>query len=87
MGDAKFHDGRPQCLYFEAPHPCMGIFKGMAVILEEHGYMNAHSLRAECKDFKCKPQSGEMACCCHCLLFNEPDFANVRSVLKLHYKK
>ena len=85
MGDAQFHDGRPQRLYFEAPHPRTGTFKGMVVILEECGYTHARNLQAECKDFKCVP--GATACCCCRLLFNEPDFVNVKSVLELHCEK
>ena len=85
MGDAQFRDGTPQRLYFEAPHPRAGTFKGMAVILEERGYTDARKLRAECKDFKCEPEA--TACCCRRLLFNEPDFVNVKSILELHCEK
>ena len=35
MWDAQFADGTPQSLYFLEGHPCAGIFKGMATILEE----------------------------------------------------
>ncbi|KAF9511790.1 hypothetical protein BS47DRAFT_1363556 [Hydnum rufescens UP504] len=53
MADAQFSDGRPQPLYFLDDHPQYpGLFKGMAVILEEHGFSNARSLKAECKGFK-----------------------------------
>ena len=85
MGNAQFRDGTPQSLYFEEPHACAGTFKGMAVILEERGYADASKLRAECKDFKCAP---DMAlCCCRRLLFNEPDFVNIPSLLEEHCAK
>ena len=90
MEDAHFRDGTPQRLYFEAPHPLAGTFKGMAIILEERGYVNTHKLRAECKNFKCAaPELGtsSQACCCRRLLFNEPDFVNVKSILELHCEK
>lgn len=35
MVDATFADGTPQSLYFDASHKKAGVFKGMAVILEE----------------------------------------------------
>ena len=85
MGNAQFRDGTPQSLYFEDPHPRTGTFKGMAVILEERGYTNASNLRSECKDFKCTPDATQ--CCCRRLLFNEPDFVNIPSLLEEHCAK
>jgi len=35
MVDATFEDGTRQSLYFEGSHKKAGLFKGMAVILEE----------------------------------------------------
>lgn len=37
-------------------------------------------VRAECKGFKCKP--GEKDCCCRHILYDQPDFANVDSLLQ-----
>lgn len=48
--------------------------------LVERGYQNAPSLRAECSKFKCAP--GATACCCRRLLYNEPDFVDVESLLE-----
>src|SRR5882724_11615589 len=63
MGDAMFADGGPQHLYFPEDHPdTPGIFKGMAIILEECGYTLASTLWVECKGFKC-PQN---ATACYC---------------------
>ncbi|KIK83596.1 hypothetical protein PAXRUDRAFT_153114 [Paxillus rubicundulus Ve08.2h10] len=46
----------------------------------KHSYTNAPSLYAECKDLKCPTDRTD--CCCHCLLYNQPDFANVKSLLE-----
>ncbi|KAF9476825.1 hypothetical protein BDN70DRAFT_907465 [Pholiota conissans] len=35
---------------------------------------------AKCKGFKCKP--GATDCCCRRILYNQPDFASVTSVLE-----
>jgi hypothetical protein len=46
MVDEKFADRTLQPLYFSNNHPCYpGLFKGMEVILEEHGFHNAKSLK------------------------------------------
>jgi hypothetical protein len=90
MGDATLPDGRPQQLYFPANHPTHpGLFKGMAVILEERGFTNAKQLCAECgKNFHCeKGADGEWReYCCHQVLFNQPDFVSVPSLLETHCK-
>ena len=59
MGNARFADGIPQPLYFPEGHECAGVFKGMAMILEEQGFRDVH---AECPKFKCVPNA--QACCC-----------------------
>ena len=81
MADAKFEDGTPQLLYFPNNHPQYpGLFKGMEVILEERGFCDVKSLKPECKGFKCKPAA--TGCCCRRILFNQPDFANIKSILE-----
>ena len=85
MGPGYFESGQPQDLYFPAGHPRAGVFKGMAIILAERGYTWAHDLRAECKKFKCPPDV--RFCCCRRVLYNEPDFINVKSVLEEHCEK
>jgi hypothetical protein len=85
MGDTSFN-GHPQSLYFPDNHPTHpGLFKGMAVILEERGYANARGLRTQCPDFKC--EKGAIDCCCRRLLFNQPDFVNVESLLETHCRE
>lgn len=79
MDDAWFADGRNQPLYFPPGHQHMGKFKGMAVILQERG-IDANKLKAQCKGFKCK--EGETDCCCRRILFNQPDFAHVPTLLE-----
>jgi hypothetical protein len=84
MCDAVFHDGSPQPLYFPPGHKLAGVFKGMHVILEERGYQNVEKLRAKCPKFQC--EKGAVACCCHQILYNEPDFVKAESLLKAHCK-
>ena len=80
MTDAHLPNGEPQPLYFPEGHPRAGIFKGMSVILEERGLVAESKLRAECKGFKCIP--GWNSCCMRRVLFNQPDFVMVKSLLE-----
>ncbi|KAG2153113.1 uncharacterized protein EDB93DRAFT_1249026 [Suillus bovinus] len=83
MAEARLPNGNPQSLYFPDGHPKAGFFKGMAQILVERGYANASKLHAKCKDFKCPTlTNGEKACCCHRLMYVQPDFVNVESCLE-----
>ncbi|TFY76614.1 hypothetical protein EWM64_g7399 [Hericium alpestre] len=89
MADARFSNGEPQSLYFPEGHPRAGVFKGMAQILIERGFNEQliNGLRTECKGFKCPPSSQwdpEHPCCCRRLLYNEPDFVSVPSILEMH---
>jgi len=77
-------DGRVQPLYFPQNHPCAGVFKGMAVILEERGFTDASNLKVQCKDFKCPKDS--TCCCCRRILYTQPDFVTVESLLETHCK-
>ena len=52
----------------------------MATILQERGFGDMNKVRAECKEFKCTPKATE--CCCRRILYNQPDFANVPSLLE-----
>ena len=80
MVDGQLADGTPQCLYYPDGHECAGVFKGMAVILEERGYAGVQKLRAQCLKFQCK--KGIAMCCCWRILYNEPDFVAVESLLE-----
>jgi hypothetical protein len=85
MVDATFADGMPQSLYFDASHEKAEQFKGMAVILEERGLVKESQLRAECKKFQCPKPSGldgTAQCCCRRVLYDQPDFAEVESLLE-----
>ena len=84
MGGARFKDGTVQPLYFPPNHEHAGVFKGMAMILEECGFKDMSKVHAECKDFKCAP--GAKDCCCRRILYNEPDFMNVTTLLKMACK-
>jgi hypothetical protein len=81
MTNGILADGSSQCFYFPHGHPRAGVFKGMAVILEERGFSKASDLRAQCKDFKC--EKGATTCCCRRILYNQPDFVNVKSNLEI----
>ncbi|KAJ8593735.1 hypothetical protein M405DRAFT_730919 [Rhizopogon salebrosus TDB-379] len=81
MGDARFADGSPQSLYYPEGHERVGVFKGMGVILEERGYEGALKIRAECPKFQC--EKGAARCCCRRMLYNEPDFIGVKSLLEI----
>ena len=81
MTDGILADGSRQCFYFPNGHPRAGMFKGMAVILEERGFKRVSNLRAQCKDFKC--EKGATACCCRRILYNQPDFVSVKSNLEI----
>ena len=83
MTGGKFHDGSPQSFYFPEGHIHKGCFKGMVIILKEHSYAYAQHLCAQCKDFKCpKIFEPQQPCCCWRLLYNEPDFQSVVSLVK-----
>jgi len=70
-----------QNLYYRDDHPTMpNWFKGMAVILKEHGLYPAASLNVQCEGFKCVV--GAMSCCCRCAVFSQPDFASQKLALE-----
>ena len=48
MVDGCFANGLTQSLYFPPDHPNAGVSKGMAIILEEHGYKDVQKILAEC---------------------------------------
>lgn len=83
MDDATFADGAPQSLYFPRNHSRYpGYFKGMTEILRERGFDAPEKIRAECKGFKCV--RGAESCCQRRILFNQPDFASVPSLVERH---
>ncbi|KAF7299240.1 hypothetical protein MIND_00872700 [Mycena indigotica] len=82
MIGAKLPSGEPQDLYFPVGHAKAGKFKGMQIVLEERG-IAAAKLPTQCPKFKCADTSDSAACCCRRILFNQPDFVNVKSMLKV----
>ncbi|KAG2141966.1 hypothetical protein DEU56DRAFT_870755 [Suillus clintonianus] len=54
--------------------------KVVALLLVERGYADAPKLRAECKEFKCPGDRTD--CCCHRLMYSQPDFNAVESHLE-----
>jgi hypothetical protein len=91
MTGASFADGTPQDLYFPPDaQKHAGKFKGMAVILEERrkkgdlGVISELELKkknAECTKFKCTNLNSG-TCCMRRMLFNQPNFAAVKSCLE-----
>jgi hypothetical protein len=59
---------------------CGNGFLTMAEILKERGFHGADKIRAECLGFKCKLDAED--CCCRRLLYNQPDFTAVESIVK-----
>ncbi|KIK80726.1 hypothetical protein PAXRUDRAFT_157910, partial [Paxillus rubicundulus Ve08.2h10] len=82
MANGRLSNGTPELLYFPDGHQHTGKFKGMAQILKEHRFTDVHTLKAQCKDFKCK--EGATNCCYHQILFNQPYFVNIPSLLQTH---
>jgi hypothetical protein len=80
MRDTTLPDGTLQSLYFPEGHPRAGVFKGMAVILQERGLGDMSKVRAECSKFQC--EAGATNCCCRRILYNQPDFVNAEPILQ-----
>ena len=80
MTNGQLLDGTPQTFYFESG-PQAGLFKGMSVILKERGLVEESKLHAECKKFNC-PKGQAAPCCQHQVLYNQPDFMEVKSRLE-----
>jgi len=53
----------------------------MSVILKERGLVEESKLRAECKKFNC-PKGQAAPCCQRRVLYNQPDFMEVKSCLE-----
>ena len=73
-----FADGSPQPLYFAEGPEQVGMFKGMTIILQQQEFDDMSRVCAQCKDSKCAP--GASNCCCHQILYNQPDFQGVESL-------
>ena len=57
-------NGQSQSFYFSENHLSMpSWFKGIEVILCEHGLWPEAGLPAQCQELKCLP--GHVDCCCH----------------------
>ena len=87
MQDTTFADGTKQSLYFFPVHEKEGLlFKGIKVILKERGLIAESRLKAQCNSkFDC-PDKGQTNCCCCRVLYNQPDFVEVESLLKTYCK-
>lgn len=64
MENGKFSNGMEQEFYFPEGHELAGQFKGMAMILEERGFQNAHKKKAQCRKKFTNCPEGATDCCC-----------------------
>ena len=87
MTAGTFANGSPQSFYFPEGHRQAGQFKGMKVILEERGFTKEqlNNLKRECPSFHCP--TGKTDCCIRRILYTQPDFQGVKSVLEDHCAK
>jgi hypothetical protein len=75
----------PRSFYFPDDHPTMpGWFKGMEQILQKCGLLPETGLLAECPG-KCPLDKDN--CCCHSILFKQPDFVSQKSQLEEFIEK
>lgn len=88
MAQGQFANGTEQQLYYpvDALHKHAGWFKEMAVILKERGFTHAQGLKTQCGVNFSNCPKGQTSCCCCWLLFNEPDFKQVDSILEIEVK-
>ena len=84
MGNGRLPDGSPQDFYYPLNHPYAGKFKGMAQILAECdlGIGDPFKICAECPRFQCVGDNP--LCCSWRILYSQPDFAHVPSLLENH---
>ena len=84
MHNSTLPTGETQSFYFPEDHPTMpSWFKGMEQIICGCGVWPEDSLLgppAQCPDFRCPP--GCVDCCCHQVLFLQPDFVAEKSQLE-----
>ncbi len=86
------HDGvnpltcEPQSFYFPDNHPnYLGWFKGMEQIIHERGLWPEAGLPADCTGRK-HAKEGQTTCCCHHLLYSQPDFTSQKPLLQEYIK-
>jgi hypothetical protein len=88
MRNARFADGSKQDLYYPNNHPQFpGHFKGTRALINERRARGTplpdpRTLKAACKGFKCPPRATD--CCCRRVMYCQPDFASVPSLLEEH---
>lgn len=83
MHSGTLPNGEPQSFYFPEDHPSMpNWFKGMETIIRERGLWpeGDNDLLAQCPGFCCPSDRAD--CCCHRILFSQPDFVSQKSQLQ-----
>jgi len=76
MTPGTFADGSPQSFYFPEDHQFVGYFKGMKF----GDLIRDQKFKRECANFRCPP--GREDCCIRRLLYSQPDFRGVTSLLE-----
>jgi hypothetical protein len=81
--------GEQQSFYFPDDHPSyLGWFKGMEQIIRERGLWPKAGLPAECHGPKHSASEGQASntasCCCHHVLYTQPDFMSQKPLLQEH---
>src|SRR5580692_748681 len=75
--------GEPQSFYFPDDHPLYpGWFKGMEQIIRKCGLLPEEGLPVKCAGRK-HPE-GQASCCCHYVLYTQPDFVSQKPLLQEH---
>ena len=81
MRNTVLPNGETQSFYHGEDHPTMpGWFKGMKEIIRECLLWPDSGLLSQCEGFKCVQEKTD--CCCHRLLFTQPDFIAQKSKLE-----
>ena len=72
--------GERQSFYFPDDHPQYpGWFKGMEHIIRERGLWPEGNLPADCHS---KDPKEQINCCCHHILYSQPNFTSQKSLLE-----
>jgi len=74
-------DGTVQSFYFPDGHERAGVSKGWLLFLKNAASKIQVSCELNAKASKCAPPA--IDCCCRWVLFNQPDFAHVDTILEI----
>ena len=81
VGPGVLPNGQPHHFYDTLSSTDLGMFKGTTKILQECGLIKEAKLKGSCKEFKCP--EGVTHCCQRHVLYNQLDFADQLSAVKI----